>query len=149
VKPAFRHVLFKNIVHSSIVPLQQKLQEKNIKLVLNIKPEKQHILTDEHLLEQVFYNLILNAIEASPPNSEIQFITSLKQDMFEINIIDQGGGMPFTPLANAFSPGRSTKRFGTGLGIPFAFKACEVLNGTIQFQATTHPGTQITLQFPQ
>lgn len=130
------------------MPLQQKLHEKNINVVMNIQPERQSILTDEHLLEQVFYNLILNAIEASPQNSEIQFTALIKQNKLEINIIDQGSGMPFTPAPNAISPGKSTKRFGTGLGIPFAFKACEVLNGNIKFQTIAPSGTQITLQFP-
>ncbi|MEE9330645.1 MAG: ATP-binding protein, partial [Methylophilaceae bacterium] len=43
----------------------------------------------------------------------------------------------------------STKRFGTGLGIPFAFKVCEVLNGSIEFTALQPNGTQVKLQFPQ
>lgn len=148
VKPAFSKVSFKKIVLSSLVPLKQKLHEKNMNVVMNIQPEKQLILTDEHLLEQVFYNLILNAIEASPQHSEIQFNALIKQNKLEINIIDQGTGMPFTPAPNAISPGKSTKRFGTGLGIPFAFKACEVLNGAIKFQTIAPSGTQITLQFP-
>ncbi|MDG1096367.1 MAG: ATP-binding protein [Methylophilaceae bacterium] len=149
VKPALSKVSFKKIVLSSLVPLQQKLHEKNINVSMDIQPEEQTILTDEHLLEQVFYNLILNAIEASPPNSEIQFTALIKQNSLEINLTDQGSGMPFTPAPNAISPGKSTKRFGTGLGIPFTFKACEVLNGSIKFQSIAHGGTQITLQFPQ
>jgi signal transduction histidine kinase len=148
VKPALSKVSFKKIVQSSLVPLQEKLQEKDINIIINIQPEEQSILTDEHLLEQVFYNLILNAIEASPQHSKIQFTAVIKQSILEINIADQGGGMPFTPVPNALSPGKSTKRFGTGLGIPFAFKACEVLNGNIKFQKIEPNGTQITLQFP-
>ncbi len=149
VKPALSNVSFKKIVQSSLVPLQQKLKEKEITIVINIQPEEAYVLTDEHLLEQVFYNLILNAIEASPQRCEIQFIALIDQNKLSINIIDQGSGMPFIPLPNAISPGRSTKRFGTGLGIPFAFKACEVLDGSIHFQSIEPNGTQITLEFPQ
>jgi signal transduction histidine kinase len=149
VKPALSKVSFKKIVQSSLVPLQQKLLEKHINIAIDIKPENQYILTDEHLLEQVFYNLILNAIEASPQHTEIQLTAKIKQVGLEINIIDQGSGMPFSPAPNSLSPGKSTKRFGTGLGIPFAFKACEVLNGNIQFHATNPTGTKVTLLFPQ
>jgi len=149
VKPALSKVPFDKIVDSSLVPLTQKLKEKNIQFIKNITPEKQTILTDEHLLEQVFYNLILNAIEASPHNSEIQFDASINPNMLAINISDQGSGMPFTPEPNTLSPGKSTKRFGTGLGIPFAFKACEVLNGHIEFKTMQPSGTQIQLHFAQ
>jgi len=149
VKPALSSALFKKIIESALVPLQQKLREKNINVLIDILPEQQPMLTDEHLLEQVFYNLILNAIEASPRNTQIKIIARLKQGKLTISLIDQGSGMPFTPIPNAHRPGKSTKRFGTGLGIPFAFKACEVLNGTMRFDAAEPTGTRITLTFPQ
>jgi signal transduction histidine kinase len=149
VKPALNSVPFNQIVKSSLVPLAQKLKEKNIKVIQKITPAKQNVLTDEHLLEQVLYNLILNAIEASPQNSKIEFEAQIKDEILEINIADEGSGMPFTPEPSTLSPGKSTKRFGTGLGIPFAFKACEVLNGNITFIPRQPNGTQIQLQFPQ
>ena len=106
-------------------------------------------MTDEHLLEQLFYNLILNAIEASSQNSEIKINAEINEAILNISIIDAGSGMPFKPDPSALSPGKSTKRFGTGLGIPFAFKACEVLNGQIDFQSAEPKGTKIILYFPQ
>lgn len=148
-KPQLSSVALAQVLQSSLVPLEPKLKEKNIKVTQDIDAVLQDILTDEHLLEQVFYNLILNSIEASPQNSNIQFAASLQDDMLEINITDMGSGMPFTPDPHAISPGISTKRFGTGLGIPFAFKACEVLSGSIEFKAGYPQGTQIRLQFPQ
>lgn len=149
IKPALSKVSFEKIVQNSLVPLEKKLQEKNMTIIKNIHLSEQNILTDEHLLEQVFYNLILNAIEASPQNSKIQFDAQINQQVLEICITDQGAGMPFTPEPNTISPGKSTKRFGTGLGIPFAFKACEVLNGNLEFRAVQPKGTQIKLCFTQ
>lgn len=149
VKPALSKSSLNKIITNALIPLQQKLQEKNIKLIKRITTKNQSILTDAHLLEQVFYNLILNAIEASPKNSEIQFNAHFNNNVLAVSIIDQGSGMPFKPEPSALSPGKSTKRFGTGLGIPFAFKACEVLNGRIVFQAVEPKGTKITLSFPQ
>lgn len=149
IKPALTNVSFEKIVQNSLVPLEKKLKERNISIVKHIQLSKQEILTDEHLLEQVFYNLILNAIEASPQNSKIQFEAKMNQKTLKISISDEGAGMPFTPEPNTISPGKSTKRFGTGLGIPFSFKACEVLNGNIEFHAIQPKGTQIILSFTQ
>lgn len=149
VKPALTIVPLDKILNNALEPLKQKLKERNISIVKNIESATQNILTDEHLLEQAFYNLILNAIEASPTNSSIQIDAKFNQGAFEISITDQGVGMPFKPVPNSSSPGISTKRFGTGLGIPFAFKVCEVLNGSIDFNASSPTGTQIKLNLPQ
>lgn len=149
LKPALTHADLGKIIQSALIPLKQKLKEKDINVIESIAAIKQHILTDEHLLEQVFYNLILNAIEASPKNSTIEIEANINQDLLTVLITDQGSGMPFKPAPNISSPGISTKRFGTGLGIPFAFKACEVLNGSIQFNAAQPNGTEIKLALPQ
>jgi signal transduction histidine kinase len=66
-----------------------------------------------------------------------------------ISISDRGAGMPFTPDPHTLSPGPSTKRFGTGLGIPFAFKVCEALRGRIAFHRRDGGGTTIELEVPR
>jgi len=149
VKPALSKASLDKVMTNALIPLQQKLSEKNIKLIKRIAIKDQEILTDEHLLEQLFYNLILNAIEASSQNSEIKINAEINEAILNVSIIDAGSGMPFKPDPSTLSPGKSTKRFGTGLGIPFAFKACEVLNGQIDFQSAEPKGTKITLYFPQ
>lgn len=149
LKPALSHASLERIIESALVPLKQKLKEKNIKVIKKISSIEQEILTDDHLLEQVLYNLMLNAAEASPKDTSIQLDAEINQKLLTIMITDEGGGMPFKPSPNTTSPGVSTKRFGTGLGIPFAFKACEVLDGNIEFKTSTPKGTQVKLMFPQ
>jgi len=57
--------------------------------------------------------------------------------------------MPFKPEPHALTPGPTTKRFGTGLGIPFAFKVCEELGGAMTFDSVPGQGTHITITLPQ
>lgn len=149
LKPALSDASLDGIIQNALVPLKEKIIEKNITVKQNITAVSQAILTDEHLLEQVFYNLVLNAIEASPQNGSIHFEAQLDKQQLIVTITDQAGGMPFTPVPNTSSPGLSTKRFGTGLGIPFAFKACEVLSGTMEFNRVEPNGTEIKLTLPQ
>jgi signal transduction histidine kinase len=148
IKPRLTKVKLQSVIDGALTPLAGKISERNLRLVQSNPPNRE-ILTDEHLLEQALYNVILNAIEASPANGTIEIKTSLSRDMLEISISDEGPGMPFTPDPHAVSPGPSTKRFGTGLGIPFAFKVCEVLSGNISFNPANPKGTQIRLQLPQ
>jgi signal transduction histidine kinase len=149
VKPQLTTARFESILEGAMLPLTQKIRDKNINLTKHILPPNIEIRTDEHLLEQVFYNLILNAIDASPNGSSIVIETQLIDNNFTCSLRDEGSGMPFTPDPHTLSPGPSTKRFGTGLGIPFAFKVCEVLGGNITFEAALPKGTRITLSLPQ
>jgi signal transduction histidine kinase len=56
--------------------------------------------------------------------------------------------MPFIPDPSSISLAPTTKRFGTGLGIPFAFKVCEALGGSLTFAARVEGGTIITIELP-
>lgn len=140
---------FNEILEGALLPLTPKIREKNISITKNIADKNLELLTDEHLLEQMLYNLILNAIDASAKNSAITIDAILNQNNFTCSILDQGIGMPFTPDPHTLSPGPSTKRFGTGLGIPFAFKVCEVLEGSITFENISPQGTCIIFNLPQ
>ncbi len=63
-------------------------------------------------------------------------------------MLDRGCGMPFTPDPSAVSA-PTTKRFGTGIGIPFAFKVCDALGETLKFEAIVGGGTVITMVLPK
>lgn len=149
IKPSLNPVLLSTVVQGAIGTLRQKLQEKAIHIEENSAQLEATILTDEHLLEQMLYNLLLNALEASPKGSTIQLTCQrVSQDLI-LRIKDQGPGMPFTPNPHAITPGPTTKRFGTGLGIPFAFKVCEELGGALQFESTRGAGTTVRITLPQ
>jgi signal transduction histidine kinase len=57
--------------------------------------------------------------------------------------------MPFIPDPSSISLAPTTKRFGTGLGIPFAFKVCDALGGSLTFVGRAEGGTVITLELPR
>lgn len=149
IKPMLNQLLLSSIVQGAISTLQPKLNEKQIKVIENSAAIKRLVLTDEHLLEQMLYNLLLNASEASPKGTEIQLMCALVNHLLTITISDQGPGMPFKPEPHALTPGPTTKRFGTGLGIPFAFKVCEELGGAMAFDSEPGQGTRITITLPQ
>jgi signal transduction histidine kinase len=149
IKPQLTAAKLSHVMSGATGALKQKLTEKAIIFSDNSHEIPSDILTDEHLLEQMLYNLILNAIEASPKHSQIQVTCKLENQILSIEIVDQGSGMPFTPDPHALSPGPTTKRFGTGLGIPFAFKVCEELGGHIHFASKPNSGTTIQITLPQ
>jgi signal transduction histidine kinase len=153
LKPQPAMTSMKVIIEGALEPLQQKLNAKSIKLTLpnwSLFSIGGHdkIFTDQHLLEQVIYNLVLNAIDASNKFGQIEISLNMDNNQFDLCIIDYGTGMPFTPDPSAISA-PTTKRFGTGIGIPFAFKVCDALGGSLQFSSNTNVGTIITIFLPK
>ena len=105
------------------------------------------VFTDQHLLEQVIYNLVLNAIDASSKGASLELFIETEPERFKLYILDQGCGMPFVPDPSAMSA-LTTKRFGTGIGIPFAFKVCDALDSKLNYEANPEGGTIITITLP-
>jgi signal transduction histidine kinase len=149
LKPQPSTASIQEIVEGALAPLQQKIKEKSIQLTLPTWPRYNAIFTDQHLLEQVIYNLLLNAVDASNKASNIEITLEVSPKDYTLKLLDRGCGMPFKPDPSTISPAPTTKRFGTGLGIPFAFKVCDALGGSLSFDARPQGGTMITLLLPK
>ncbi len=139
----------RHVVEGALVPVQQKLRERRVQIQLPVWRQADEMFTDEHLLEQALYNLLLNAVEAAPAESMVEMHADISATTIKLVIADRGPGMPFTPDPSSISPGPTTKRFGTGLGIPFAYKVCEALGGELDFSARQGGGTLIGLLLPR
>jgi len=150
LKPQASHSTLKQVINGACEPLHQKIREKSITLELpDWDKADDSIYTDEHLLEQMLYNLLQNALDAIPNKSKLEVHADITIQQFRILIADKGPGMPFTPSPRTLTPGPSTKRFGTGLGIPFSFKVCEALGGTIAYSQRQGGGTLIEIELPK
>ena len=100
---------------------------------------------DPHLVEQALQGLLANAIDASPQGGTIVTTVRHERSHLVICVEDEGPGMPAPPAGQGLAPGPTTKPSGTGLGIPFAMKVCEVHDGRLVFEARTPHGTRVTL----
>lgn len=103
---------------------------------------------DPNLLEQALYGLLLNAAEATPTQGNLSLTLQRETDRALLCIDDQGPGMPFEPNPTDLTPGPTTKRFGTGLGIPFAFKICRGHAGDLSFSGLPAGGTRVCCRLP-
>ncbi len=136
------------LVEGAAVLLKPKLEEKAVELEWGEWDSDDALDVDVDLLEQVVYGLLLNAVEASPNGTTVTVSAPRAADSVTLVIEDKGAGMPFNPEPSELSPGPSTKRYGTGLGIPFAFKVCTAHGGTLSFEPAAGGGTRVRLSLP-
>jgi len=104
---------------------------------------------DAHLMEQALHGLLLNAVDASPAGGELSVALSALPFGMRLTIGNAGAGIGFVPRPGGLSPGPTTKRMGTGLGIPFAMKVCELHGGRIEFSRPAVGGTVVIVDLPQ
>ncbi len=119
------------------------------------------ILGHEQLLKQALLNLLLNAIQASPPDGHIEIQcrrTSLPAtgeagaagiNGVALSIRDEGCGMSKEELTRVFQPFYSNRQGGTGLGLPIVKDIVQVHQGMIELESQTDQGTTVKLFFPQ
>ena len=101
-------------------------------------------------LNQVFMNLLVNAIQAIPKQGEIRLRVHRIGDEVEIRIQDTGSGMSPEVMSRIFDPFYTTKEVGvgTGLGLSITFSIIERHHGSIQVESTVGEGTTFVVRLP-
>ena len=107
------------------------------------------VRADRALLEQVFLNLVLNAVQAMPDGGEIR-ISGTSDDRFaEVMIWDKGCGIPSDIRARIFDPFFTTKDDGTGLGLSIAYNIIKSHGGNLFCNSNECAGTVVTVRLPK
>ncbi len=103
-----------------------------------------------HQLNQVFMNILVNAVQAIEEQGTIYIQTFLKEDSIYVVIRDTGSGIAAENLQKIFDPFFTTKAVGkgTGLGLYIAYGIIEKHQGKISVQSGIGKGTTFTIQLP-
>jgi two-component system sensor histidine kinase HydH len=99
-------------------------------------------------LQAAVANLLRNAKDATPPGGEILVSTVRQGPLVLLRVTDTGAGIPADLQPRVFEPYFSTKKTGTGLGLPTVRRVVEEHGGTLTMQSEVGKGTQFTLQLP-
>jgi signal transduction histidine kinase len=137
-------------LHSTLIILGHKLRHKSIVL-------RKHLATDLPALEnaapglnQVWTNLLDNAIDASPEGGEIAISTRREGDRIAVGFKDHGSGITEENLKHIFEPFFTTKPAGsgTGLGLDIARRIVESRHGGEITVNSSPEGTEFTVYLP-
>ena len=122
---------------------------KNVKLTTDIEPVPPFNLNPDQI-QQVFLNLILNALDAMPGGGELD-ISIKKVDSFaEVNFSDTGAGIDESVIDRIFDPFYTTKPLGkgTGLGLSICYGIIKEHNGVITVKNKPGGGTLFVIKLP-
>jgi signal transduction histidine kinase len=121
-----------NVVERGLAVVGRMAEDRRIAVELDLDRDLRLIPLDTPRMEQVIINLVNNAIQASPENEKVVVKTFRIGEYAAIEVIDCGCGIPIEQRENVFTPFFSTKKEGTGLGLPIVKKIVESHNGRLE-----------------
>jgi signal transduction histidine kinase len=149
-KPAtFATVHIHDLLDHSLRVLQHQIGAKMIALQRNYRAAPDTVRGDDAQLQQVFMNLLLNAIEAMGTNGVLTVSTEITDGkQLQIQIRDTGAGVARENLGRLFEPFFTTKKNGTGLGLAISKRIALEHQGEIHLQSAVNQGSTFTLSLP-
>ncbi|MHB1033811.1 MAG: two-component system sensor histidine kinase NtrB [Pirellulales bacterium] len=122
--------------------------QTGVEVVRYLAPDLPNVDLDREAFQSAMLNLILNAQQAMPNGGQLVVRTKPGPDGATIDLIDTGCGMDEKTQSQLFKTFFSTKRGGSGLGLPTARKIIEAHGGRIAVQSALGRGTQFTIELP-
>jgi two-component system, NtrC family, sensor histidine kinase HydH len=119
-----------------------------IAIYKNYEPEIRPFPFDAELMERVFYNLLLNAAQATAPGGAITVKTRAAAGSAEIAVIDRGVGIGPGQIDNIFNPFFTTKPSGVGLGLAIVSKIVDEHGGKIAVESEPGKGSIFRVLLP-
>jgi signal transduction histidine kinase len=146
---AFHKVNIVDSLQEIISLIDYKLKAMNINLEMNLAPVKP-IWVQSERLQQVFINIILNAIDAMPKGGTLKIDVIAEADEVVIKIADTGTGIKEQHLPHIFDPFFTTKGIGkgTGLGLSISYAIVKEHEGHIAVESEVGKGTCFTIFIP-
>ena len=114
----------------------------------NYAPEMAPFPFDAELMERVFYNLVLNAVQATAPGGAVTVKTRAAVGTVEVAVIDRGTGIDPKNLETIFNPFFTTKPDGVGLGLAIVSKIVDEHGGKITVESEPGKGSIFRVLLP-
>jgi len=139
-----------SVLNQTIELLQNHAHINNIEISRDLQPDLPIIASDQSQLQQVFLNLINNAIDAIEKDGLIEVKTRKENSQILIRIKDNGPGIHEKHLKKIFDPFFTTKEVGkgTGLGLSVSYNIVEKLGGAITVESIVSEGTVFNVKLP-
>jgi signal transduction histidine kinase len=139
-----------NKVIEIVLTLMKNKYKNRVEIVRDFDQSLPEIVCKPGKLNQVFMNLISNAIDAIEQSGTITIKTGTKGNECYISIKDTGTGIKSSILPKIFDPFYTTKQVGegTGLGLSISYGIMQEHNGRIEVQSDEGKGSEFTVYLP-
>lgn len=149
--PKVKEVNLNEVIQEIASLCEQRARFSNVRMELNLDPALPLVCASPSEMQQVFLNLINNALDAmEKTGGKIEITTRIDGDKMVVDVADTGPGIPQANLGRIFDPFFTTKPVGkgTGLGLSICFGIIQKMGGEIGVQSAVGVGTVFHIRLP-
>jgi signal transduction histidine kinase len=158
-KPEHRTLNINTLLQTTLDLLDHQIQKQGVRVVKDLKDNLPPVIGDPDQLQQVFLNLVLNAIQSMPEGGMLRLSASSKKtskagleeaqrQYTEVSVEDTGAGIEREVIQNIFNPFFTTKDTGTGLGLMVTQGIIQDHEGWINVESEVGKGSVFKVYLP-
>lgn len=136
------------IVQEVFTLAEPQAQQNHVQLTIEKDGTAPRLKVDRDLFKQALLNLVLNGCQAMPSGGELKIRSRKLERRVEVEIEDQGVGIPANVQPRIFSLFFTTKPGGSGVGLAMAYRIIQLHNGSIDFSSEPNRGTTFRIALP-
>ena len=144
------------LVDAALKQVAQLVNQKNLKLAIELEPGLPRLVADESMLLRILINLLSNAIKFTPAEGRVTIVvrTDSAGPSIRFSVSDTGEGIPAEAFGRIFEKfgqvesGQGGRKVGTGLGLAFCKLAVETHGGQIKVESTSGQGSTFAFTIP-
>ncbi len=151
IAPVYIHEILTNVVRQ----LEPRIRSVGVNIILNVPTDLPHIPADGFRIEQLFFNLLDNALKyAKSTNPTVSFKAFCEGDEMVVDVSDNGPGIPIHDQPHVFErfyrihKDRSRDAGGTGLGLSIVRHIALVHGGNVSLYSVPGEGCKFTVRLP-
>ncbi len=141
-----------DVINDVVALLNVTIRQTDVAIEVDVADDTAAVNLPEGMFRQVLFNIISNAVEASPPGQTVTVAAALADHSLNVAVTDHGHGIPEGIQDNIFEPFFTTKTgaasSGLGLGLAVSKSEVEAMGGSISFESKPGSGTRFDITIP-
>lgn len=133
----------------ALATMRPQLEDRGIRVSLDLPGTLPPVALDRAQMEQVFFNLVKNAMEAMKQGGFLEIELASDDACVTAGFRDSGGGIAESTLAGVFDHYRTTKQTGSGLGLMISRRIVAAHGGEMDVESKEGAGTKFTVRLPR
>jgi signal transduction histidine kinase len=137
--------LIDNLLEECLQLIRKDAETRGVRIISELRCTDQVMNLDPRQFNRAVLNVLINALDACPENGRIRLFSRKTSDGIEIEIRDDGPGIPKDVIDRIFDPYFTTKSTGTGLGLSITRSIIEEHDGKISISSSEDAGCQVLI----
>jgi two-component system NtrC family sensor kinase len=149
-RPAPRRLNVNGVIDAAANLMEHQTNSEYVSVIKDYASDLPDVVADENQLQQVFFNIILNAYQVMPEGGKLHITSRLQEGTVQAVFSDTGPGIPKENIHHIFDPFFTTKEVGegTGLGLSVSYGIVKQHGGTIEVQSENGSGATFIVKLP-